>query len=221
MRILGIDGALDVFSAALLDTAEPGQARTALADGGDALERGMWTIEEVLGPPGIAAVERIAVGVGPGSFTGLRIALSYAKGLAFAAHLPLVGISSYDALEPAGPALPLLTVVSGRVGIACVRLQRRGKPPVQRCGTYEELASFVAEHLEPGTVSCAGPSEGVAPRLGERGFTVRAYPSAIEPAALAIASLAAAREAAPSPHAVLADYGEQPAAVVRAEQDAR
>jgi tRNA threonylcarbamoyladenosine biosynthesis protein TsaB len=221
VKILGIDGALDVFSAALLDSSEPGKARIAVADGGAALERGMWTIEEVLGPPGIAAIDRIAVGVGPGSFTGLRIALSYAKGLAFAAHLPLVGISSYDALEPAGAVLPLLTIVSGRPGIGCARLRRKGKPPAQRCGTYEELARFVAEHLEPAELSCAGASEGVASRLGERGFTVRAYPPAIEPAALAIASLAATREAAPSPHAVLADYGEQPAAVVRAEQDAR
>jgi tRNA threonylcarbamoyladenosine biosynthesis protein TsaB len=221
VRILGIDGALGIFSAALLDSSDPGQARTAVADGGDALERGMWTIEEVLGPPGIAAVERIAVGVGPGSFTGLRIALSYAKGLAFAAHLPLVGISSYDALEPAATVLPLLTVVSGRQGIACARLRRSGQAPVQHCGTYEALALFVAEHLEPAELGCAGSPEGVALRLGERGFTVRAYPSAIEPAALAIARLAAARDAAPSPHAVQADYGELPAAVVRAERDAR
>jgi tRNA threonylcarbamoyladenosine biosynthesis protein TsaB len=185
------------------------------------LERGMWTIEEVLGPPGIAGVERIAVGVGPGSFTGLRIALSYAKGLAFAARLALVGISSYDALEPASAGPPFLTIVSGRPGIACARLRVAGKPAARRCGTYAELTAWVAEHLAPTELNCAGASEGVAPGLGERGFTVRAYPSLDEPAALAIASLAAARDAAPSPHAVHADYGEAPAAIVRAEQDAR
>jgi hypothetical protein len=112
-------------------------------------------------------------------------------------------------------------VVSGRAGVACGRLRLLERPPGQRCGTYEELAAYVAERLEPTELSGAGATEGVAPRLGERGFTVRAYSPLLEPAALAIASLAAARDPASSPHALQADYGERPAAVVRAEQDAR
>jgi len=221
VKILGIDGALGIFSAAFLDTEDAGHSRTAVAHGGDALERGMWTIEEVLGPGGLTGIDRIAVGTGPGSFTGLRIALSYAKGLAFAAHLPLLGVSSFDALEPAGFPAPLLAVVSGRPGVACARLRLAEGPPGQRCGSYEELAAYVAERLEPSVLSYTGATEGVPPRLGERGFTVRAYSPLFEPAALAVASLAATREPASSPHAVHADYGEQPAAIVRAERDAR
>jgi hypothetical protein len=69
VKVLGIDGAFSVFSAARLDTDDPGRARTAVAHGGDALERGMWTIEEVLGPDGLTGIDRIAVGLGPPSRT--------------------------------------------------------------------------------------------------------------------------------------------------------
>ena len=48
-----------------------------------------------------AAIDRIVCGAGPGSFTSLRIAVSIAKGFAFGADIPLLGISSL-ALQVAG-----------------------------------------------------------------------------------------------------------------------
>jgi tRNA threonylcarbamoyl adenosine modification protein YeaZ len=209
--VLALDGALGAFSAAVL---AEGRETVGRAAGNDALERGISVIDGVLRDAGVTmeSVTMVAVGAGPGSFTGLRIAISYAKGIALARRLPLLGVSSYDVLDDGSLAPPALAVVPGRTGIACARI-RTAAARTTRCGTYDALVALAAEAVPGGDIALFGGVEDVNARLGERGFTVRAHPPPTSPA-LVVARLAA-RGGAASVHEVQPDYGELPAAVVR------
>ena len=61
-------------------------------------------------------IELVAVSVGPGSFTGLRIGLSFAKGFCFAHQLPIVGISNHQVLakQVRRPRAHLYTMIDAR-----------------------------------------------------------------------------------------------------------
>lgn len=67
---------------------------------------------------GYADLTRIAVTTGPGSFTGLRIGLSAARGLGLARHIPVLGISSLLALSLASECEPLAVLLDARRGEA-------------------------------------------------------------------------------------------------------
>src|SRR5512135_1300914 len=89
----------------------------ALFDGVQMLSESVWqshdyhtvelapAIEELLARADVKASDLtvLAVALGPGSFTGLRIGLALAKGLALANHIPLVGVPSLDILAAAQP----------------------------------------------------------------------------------------------------------------------
>lgn len=121
MLILAIDTALDACSAAVLDTG----ASKIIAQESQAMKRGhaealMPLIARVMKASGIAftALDRIAVTTGPGSFTGLRVGLSAARGIALAAGKPVVGLTTLTAF--AAPVVaengehPIISVIDAR-----------------------------------------------------------------------------------------------------------
>ena len=100
MLILAIDTALDACAAGVLDT----EAAKLIAQESLSMKRGhaealMPLIARVIKASGIAfeALDRIAVTTGPGSFTGLRVGLSAARGIALAANKPVVGLTTLTA----------------------------------------------------------------------------------------------------------------------------
>jgi tRNA threonylcarbamoyladenosine biosynthesis protein TsaB len=100
MLILAIDTALDACAAAVLDT----NANKLLAHESLPMKRGhaealMPLIARVMKASGVAfdALDRIAATNGPGSFTGLRVGLSAARGIALAAGKPVVGLTTLTA----------------------------------------------------------------------------------------------------------------------------
>ena len=85
----------------------PGHARRVLPLAAEALAQAGWTWAEV---------EQVVVGQGPGSFTGLRIGIATAHGLAAGLGVPLTGVSTLEslALRAAGEAPAVLSVLDAR-----------------------------------------------------------------------------------------------------------
>jgi tRNA threonylcarbamoyladenosine biosynthesis protein TsaB len=104
MLILAIDTALDACAAGVLDT----NAGRLIGRESQPMKRGhaealMPLIARVINQTGVsfAALDRIAVTTGPGSFTGLRVGLSAARGIALAAGKPAVGLTTLTAYAAA------------------------------------------------------------------------------------------------------------------------
>lgn len=121
MRILGLDTATWRASVGLLIDGRVVVEQSQLAHGSHAVSL-LPLIDEVLQKAGcpVGALDAVAVSSGPGSFTGLRISLSVAKGLACAGGLRLVGVPTLEALartveQPPGVICPLLDARKGEV----------------------------------------------------------------------------------------------------------
>ncbi|MGQ9366269.1 tRNA (adenosine(37)-N6)-threonylcarbamoyltransferase complex dimerization subunit type 1 TsaB [Azospirillum sp. ST 5-10] len=104
MRVLGLDTATTGCSAALWDDGRVVARRAPPMVRGQA-EALVPMAQAVLAEAGIGfdALDRIAVTVGPGAFTGLRIALAAARGFALAAGVPVVGVTTFEAVARGVP----------------------------------------------------------------------------------------------------------------------
>jgi tRNA threonylcarbamoyladenosine biosynthesis protein TsaB len=100
MRVLAIDTALAACSAAVLDTEYGGivasESLPMLRGHAEALIPLLQRVMQQAGF-GFANIDRIAVTTGPGSFTGLRVGIAAARGIALAAEKPAVGLSTLSA----------------------------------------------------------------------------------------------------------------------------
>lgn len=122
MIVLALDTALDRTAVAVWDGARLAVRRVEAMDRGHA-ERLLPLLGETLAEAGIALadVERIVVTVGPGSFTGIRIAIAAARGLGLATGCPVVGVDTLSALarsveeKPAGPVLAAIDARRGEI----------------------------------------------------------------------------------------------------------
>src|ERR1700716_2944578 len=101
MRVLAIDCALDACAAAVLDSTTgsiiASQTRIMVRGHAEAL---MPLIARVMDEAEVEfkELDRIAVTVGPGSFTGLRVGISAARGIALAAAKPAIGLTTLAGL---------------------------------------------------------------------------------------------------------------------------
>ncbi|MEN5083922.1 tRNA (adenosine(37)-N6)-threonylcarbamoyltransferase complex dimerization subunit type 1 TsaB [Bosea sp. TWI1241] len=156
MRILAIDTALGACSACVLDAGES----VPVAVEQTAMERGhaealMPMIERVVAATagGIGSLDRVAVTIGPGSYTGLRVGVSAARAIAFAAGIPAVGVSTL-----AATAAPLVGREGGRV-IAAALDARHGQVWFQALSSQgKQLVSIrQVSHRDAARAIGAGP----------------------------------------------------------------
>ena len=101
MLILGIDTSTKICTCSIFDSENGVIAETSLSVKKNHSNIVMPIIDNLfkISELNINDIDKIAVAIGPGSFTGVRIALGIAKGLAMALNKPLVAINELDILE--------------------------------------------------------------------------------------------------------------------------
>lgn len=162
MKILGIDTATATASVALVEegkllceevgSGNPQAALLLSVDRGNHAEILLPLIERVLRKAALTLdeISALAVSIGPGAFTGLRIGLSTVKGLAYGGKIPVVGVSTLHAIAAR---------VTDRDGYICPFLDARKKE------VYAALFRKKAESLERLSADLVSPPENVIQRI--------------------------------------------------------
>lgn len=204
MRVLGLDSATLTAGIAIID-GDRVLAEARHDQSGRTADL-LVTLDAVCKRAGVSPMEldAIAVGAGPGSFTGLRIGMATAKGIAFAAQKPLWAVSSLAALAHDGAAhlaneqlfpyldgivVAVLDARRGEVFAGCYEATSVRLVGDERVLAPKELAPWVAAHAGDRLVSYAGDAiEAFPDELGALAESWhRTTPSGISVAQLALA----------------------------------
>lgn len=216
MLILALDTATDLGTVALVRTATGTLEVLAEASASVDARHGetlMPHLTDVLTRAGCrpADLELIAVGIGPGSFTGVRVGLSAAKGLAIALEVPVVGVGTLDviahAVPDAGPIGVLLDakkdeVFFRRYGARTPSTERAPQDEPRHATHAEAVRLLRAEHQGPLTLVGSGARDA---RTSLAAPFVLADAAFDRPRASVLAAIAAQRLATsgPSDHRAL------------------
>ena len=131
----------------------------------------------------IKSIACVIVAKGPGSFNGLRVGISTAKGLAFSLGIPIIGISSLEvvAYEHAGTGLPVCPIFNaGRGEIATAIYQRQDNKWRQLVAEHITTVDSLCSRISAKTIFCGEFVPQVAGELKER-LKERAVIAATDP----------------------------------------
>lgn len=181
MRTLAVETATLAGSAALLEDDQViGQSLLDIALTHS--ERLMAMVDRLLQDCGwdIAGVDALAVSIGPGSFTGLRVGVATVKGLALALGLPVAPVPTLDALAANLPFAnaPVCPLLDARRGEVYLSLYRWHEDRMQRLWEYLALSPrAVAGRLEPPLIVVGDGVEACLPFLSHLGEGLRVAPA--------------------------------------------
>jgi tRNA threonylcarbamoyladenosine biosynthesis protein TsaB len=206
VRVLAFDTALGACSAAIWADG------VVLARAFEPRSRGhaealLPMIETVLNEAGLRldALNRLAVTVGPGSFAGTRVGLAAARGLALATGLPLVGITTLEAVAfdlPADAGSAIVSAFDAYRGELYIQIfdpdLRQRTPPA---ALPPEAAADLVDRAE--AVLAGNAAARLAPALTARGIACTVAEGREQPDAALVAALAARRQPDATPPAPL------------------
>ncbi len=208
MRILAVETATLAGSAALLEGRQViGQSLLDVALTHS--ERLITMVDRLLKDCGwdVAGLEALAVSIGPGSFTGLRVGIATVKGLALALGLPVAPVPTLDALASNLPFAdaPVCPLLDARKGEVYLSLYRWNEDRMEREWDYLALPPrAAAERLRPPVIVVGDGVAACLPFLSHLGAGLRVAPASHSaPSAAVVGQLG--RGVLGSGHAVAAE----------------
>lgn len=198
MKVLAIDTALDACQAAVLD------GERVLAVRSEPMERGHQErlapmVQAAMADAGLAFadLDRLGVTVGPGSFTGLRVGLAFAKGVSLALKIPCLGVGTLEALGTSAGAGPAAAVIDARRERVYLQLYLDARPCSEpELLDIDEARSTLQAFFKGERLQLLGPGASLLDSLGRNTDALQA-PDPIIIARLAALSPAAVGRPAP------------------------